>query len=73
MIKTIYICDKCGKQKTSKKQIKDWLWENGWHKEYHADGYKHYCSKKCIPRRKIKYVNPNEDSDPGVGALYGRT
>ena len=70
MIKTkrIYTCDKCGKQKT----IQDPTVPEGWIVEWNG-GQKHYCSKKCKPRRKIKYVNPNEDSDPGVGALYGRT
>lgn len=66
MIKIIYVCDKCKKQKHNKKL------PTGWYIDWY-EGEKHYCSKKCKPRRQITYVNPNEDSDPGVGALYGRT
>lgn len=73
MIKTIYICDKCGKQKTVhnwtsyKDKPKDWLIDYTKNKQY--------CSKKCKPKpKKIKYKdNDFYDSGPGVGSLYGRT
>jgi len=73
MIKTIYICDKCGKQKTKKGLSSYRYLPENWLNDYYGNEEKHYCSKKCSPRRKITYVDPNEDSDPGVGSLYGRT
>lgn len=73
MIKIIYICDKCGKQKTSK------YTPSGWHRIWDND-IKHYCSKKCKPRpKKAKVAESNSYTsddywdDPGVGSLYGRT
>lgn len=74
MIKTIYICDKCGKQKTEKGLSSCRYLPENWVKDYYYGEKYHFCSKKCKPRRaKTKGVNPNEDSDPGVGSLYGRT
>ena len=75
MIKYIYICDKCGKQKSFKNNHKEYdiLAKWGWFMEYFGGKKLHYCCKKCKPYRKITYVNPNEDRDPGVGSLYGRT
>lgn len=71
MIKTIFICDKCKKQRTRKDSLPEG-WNYTWVNGIRVD----FCSKKCKPKpKKIKreYVNPNEDTDPGVGSLYGRT
>lgn len=72
MIKTIFICDKCKKQKTvGEIDGSGYDIPAGWIIEFYG-GTKHYCSKKCKPRRKVKYV-PVKNDDHGVGSLYGRT
>lgn len=75
MIKIIFICDKCKKQKTYSRNISSgYERPEGWHIEFN-NGMQHYCSKKCIPRfKKVKHINRSVgDNDPGVGSLYGRT
>lgn len=67
MIKTLFICDKCGKEVESKHLPEKWAYgpyELG-------KGCEHHCGR-CKTRKKVTY-KPYENTDPGVGALYGRT
>lgn len=72
MIKYLYICDKCGIEKFGTSN--NYGLPKGWDYYYGMEPpSKHLCTKCKPKKKKTKYVNPNLDSDPGVGALYGRT
>ena len=76
-----YKCDGCKRTKVGEYNRPP----KGWHTWYRFDENKrlpdkHYCRHKCKPKEMLKQERESRkrskepyDSDPGVGALYGRT